>query len=82
MFATKACQIKHTGRKNVGLDHIPNELYIVPGIHGQLVIAQLHHRSAQEGPPLAWRGGLMRAAPRTPLLLSPYNSRALLCVFA
>ena len=52
-----------TQSRRGGLDHIPNELYIAPGTQGQLALAQLLHRSTQEGPPLAWRGGLMWAAP-------------------
>ena len=53
------------GTQNV-LGHIPNELYIASGSQGQSVLAQLLHRSAQEGPPFAWRGGLMWVPPPSP----------------
>ena len=44
------------------------------------IFAHLLRQVRFEGPPMAWRGGAMGAAPRkTKLPLSPWNSRALLC---
>ena len=71
---------KTTKGKHVGLDDIPNALYIASGNPGQLLLAQLLHCATSEGSPMTWKGGQMWAAPRKPLLpLSPFNSRALLC---
>ena len=67
-------------KQKVGLDGIPHKLYIASGGPGQLLLAQLLHRATLEGPPMAWRGGHMWAAPRKTLRpLSPLNSRARLC---
>ena len=72
-------QKQQTG-KQVGLDGIPNKLYCASGKPGQLLLAQLLHHAAQRGPPMAWKGRQMWAAPRkTWLPLSPFKSRAVFC---
>lgn len=64
----------------VGADQIPNEFHMAGGLPCLSKLAHLLWRVKHEGPPMAWRGGPMRAAPRKPhLLLSPFNARALLC---
>ena len=66
--------------RQTGLDAIPDEFYVAAGDDGQWHLAGLLCRASAEGPPFAWRGGWMWAAPRKATSpLSPANSRALLC---